>query len=185
MNQLKNISKYVGDGVQRNIYLYVMKCLLHFVINYSLMSAPLVGGFFFSAFSESQFQPQPSVTYPQLSGCSQLFSAVTTTGLSPFRLTNRLFWPFSFLNRQKGPSTVSLTHLLSFPYGRRRKKRVFQSHHMSPCQQFNCSLSNHGFYCRISNTHCLLKVLRVTEYFGSRQEWFSKKANIFSRANYY
>lgn len=164
-------------------YLHVIKCLLHFIINCSLLSVALVGGFFCSARSESHFQPQPSGAHAQLSCCSRLFSALPITGRSGSRLIGYSGLLAFFPGRKDHPP-FPLTHLLSFPYGRRREKN-FQSHHMSLCQQFNCSPSNHRFYCWLSDTHCLPKELRVTQYPGSCQERCSKKANISSRANYF
>ena len=59
-----------------------------------------------------------------------------------------------------------------------------RSCHISLCQQFNCSPSNHRFPCWLFNTHCCLEELRVTKYLASCQEQVSKKATLSSRANY-
>lgn len=94
-----------------------------------------VGGVFFSAFTGS------SPTFQLLSA----FLCLQHHETLPVRqLTNRPSRPFSFLNRQKGASPIPSDSSAFFPCGRRRKKS-FQSHHLSLCQQFNCSLSNHRF----------------------------------------
>lgn len=55
------------------------------------------------------------------------------------------------------------------------EKKSFQPHHACLCQQFNCSLSNHRFYCRLSDTHSFLEELKVTEYLVRARSSFLKR----------
>lgn len=109
-------------------YLHVIKCLLHFIINCSLMSVTLVGGFFCSACSESHFQPQPSGCHPPC--CSWLSSALPTAGRSDSRLIG-YSGLLAFFPCRKDHPPFPLTHLLSFPYGRRRKKEFSVTSYVS------------------------------------------------------